>query len=509
MASTNEKTPISDAAPASMSSVTTTTHLDNAYNFIQNTNAASLEPGDVDIRAIRRKVDFHLIPIMLLVYAMQFLDKVNINYAAVMGFNQDLHLKGNNFSDAVTAFSVALVIAEIPNGYFLQKFPVGKWLGCNVVLWGIVTCSFAGIKNYATLLTARIFLGIFEASTAPSLMLLSSQWYTRAEAGSRFQFWFMGMPISQVLGGLISFAFQHVEDAKLEGWRIMFLTLGAVTILIGLGALYMLPDSPMKVKWLSEKEKVALLMHISENRTGVENRHLEVKQLVELLLDPQIWMLFLINCLIAISSGVITAYSSTIIRQFGYTSKEAALLNMPSGLVSFIFALLAGVGVRHASHRWAWLLACCLPAILGGGLMSYAPKDNKGALLTGVYLVNAITPTIIIIYQWAMCNVAGHTKRAIAAVVVAGGFGAGSIIGPQTFRAQDAPEYHTAKVILMATQASAAGMTVVLFGYYVWANKVKERRSRKLEAEGVAVNSTEDTWGNLTDKQNPEFRYVY
>lgn len=141
--------------------------------------------------------------------------------------------------------------------------------------------------------------------------------------------------------------------------------------------------------------------------------------------------------------------------------------------------------------------------------MSFASKDNKPALLTGVYLVNAITPTIIIIYQWTMCNVAGHTKRAVAAVVVAGGFGAGSIIGPQTFRKEDAPNYHTAKVILMATQASAAGVTVGLFAYYVWANRVKERRSRKLEAEGVAVDATEDTWGNLTDKENPEFRYVY
>ncbi|KAH6723929.1 putative MFS transporter [Leptodontidium sp. MPI-SDFR-AT-0119] len=508
MPSVSEKTPVSEATlPSPTTSVEINTHLDKAYNYIQNT--ASLNTGDVDIRAVRRRVDFRLIPIMLLVYAMQVLDKVNINYAAVMGFNQDLHLKGNNFSDATTAFSVAVLIAEIPNGYFLQKLPAGKWLGSNVVLWGIVTCCFAGTTNYSTLLTARIFLGIFEACTSPCLMLICSQWYTRSEAASRFQFWFMGLPVAQILGGLISFAFQHVEDAELEGWRIMFLVLGAVTILIGAGAVYVLPDSPMKVKWLSEREKVALLLHISENRTGVENRRFERAQLKELVLDPQIWLLTLINCLIAISSGVINAYSSTIIKQFGYTSKEAALLNMPSGLISFVFALLVAFGVRHTSHRWAWLLSCCIPAILGGALMSFASKDNKPALLTGVYLVNAITPTIIIIYQWTMCNVAGHTKRAVAAVVVAGGFGAGSIIGPQTFRKEDAPNYHTAKVILMATQASAAGVTVGLFAYYVWANRVKERRSRKLEAEGVAVDATEDTWGNLTDKENPEFRYVY
>ncbi|KAH7342983.1 putative MFS transporter [Rhexocercosporidium sp. MPI-PUGE-AT-0058] len=504
MPSMSEKSPISEAAlPASTPSVKITTHLDKAYNYIQNT--ASLDIGDVDIRAVRRKVDFRLIPVMLMVYTMQVLDKVNVNYAAVMGFNQDLHLKGNNFSDATTAFSVAVLIAEIPNGYFLQKIPAGKWLGINVVLWGITTCCFAGVTNYSTLLTARIFLGIFESCSSPCLMLLCSQWYTRSEAASRFQFWFMGLPVAQIFGGLISFAFQHVENAALEGWRVMFLTLGAVTILIGAGALYVLPDSPMEVQWLQEKEKKALLLHISENRTGVENRRFEISQLRELVFDPQIWLLTLINCLIAISSGVINAYSSTIIKQFGYTSKEAALLNMPSGLISFTFALLVGFGIRHTSNRWAWLLSCCFPAILGGALMSFAPKHNKPALLTGVYLVNAITPTIIILYQWTMCNVAGHTKRAVASVVVAGGFGAGSIIGPQTFRKEDAPEYHTAKVILMATQASAAGVTVVLFGYYVWANRGKERRERKLVAEGVVVDGTEDTWGNLTDRKNPEF----
>lgn len=110
----------------------------------------------------------------------------------------------------------------------------------------------------------------------------------------------MGLPVAQILGGLISFAFQHVEDAELEGWRIMFLVLGAVTILIGAGAVYVLPDSPMKVKWLSEREKVALLLHISENRTGVENRRFERAQLKELVLDPQIWLLTLINCLVRI-----------------------------------------------------------------------------------------------------------------------------------------------------------------------------------------------------------------
>lgn len=80
MPSMSEKAPLPEVAPPlSTLSVETINHLDKAYNYIQNTNTASLDTGNVDIKAIRRKVDFHLIPIMLLVYSMQVLDKVNIN----------------------------------------------------------------------------------------------------------------------------------------------------------------------------------------------------------------------------------------------------------------------------------------------------------------------------------------------------------------------------------------------------------------------------------------------
>jgi hypothetical protein len=37
-------------------------------------------------------------------------------YAAVMGINKDLHLVGNNFSNVASAFFIAYLIAEVPNG---------------------------------------------------------------------------------------------------------------------------------------------------------------------------------------------------------------------------------------------------------------------------------------------------------------------------------------------------------------------------------------------------------
>ena len=202
---------------------------------------------------------------------------------------------------------------------------------------------------------------------------------------------------------------------------------------------------------------------------------------------------------------MITTYSATLIAGFGFKGHISALLNMPSGIVSIFFTLLVGFGIRKVSHRWAWNFMCTIPGIIGGGLMSFLPKHDKAGVLVGIYLVNAIVATLPIIYQWTMANTAGHTKRAFASALVAGSFSIGNIIGPQTFQARDAPEYRPAKIAVLATQAGAAVLSVVLFLYYKWENR---RRDQK---QGMVTESAidETKWAGLTDKENPYFRYAY
>ena len=120
-----------------------------------------------------------------------------------MGISKDLNLGPNDISNLATLMMAGLLIFEIPNGtlppshihtpapsltkqppvYALQMFPPAKWLGANVILWGIATATGAAAHNYQTFLVSRIFLGIFEATIGPSLLLISSQWYTKSEQG--------------------------------------------------------------------------------------------------------------------------------------------------------------------------------------------------------------------------------------------------------------------------------------------------------------------------------------
>ncbi|KAG5659578.1 hypothetical protein KAF25_002137 [Fusarium avenaceum] len=480
--------------------------VDAAWKFLdQNRDAAGASEA-VDIDKMRRKIDWHIVPLMFCCYTMQFLDKVILNYSAVMGLNQDLKLQGNDFSNIATFLFVGLLCFEIPNIYFLQMIPAGKWLGANVIAWGIATASGAAAHNYRTLLVSRVFLGIFEATIGPSLMLISSQWYTKSEQAPRFSFWYLGLGLGQIIGGLVSYGFQHIgPDASLAGWRIMFITLGLVTVTIGLATLVFLPDTPMKAKWLTNSEKVALLKHVSVNQTGIQSRKFRPKEILEALCDPQLYLMLLSVVLLSVSSGVVTTYSATLIRNLGYNPKKAALMNMPSGVVSIFFTLAVGFGIRHQSHRWAWIIACIIPAIMGGALMSFLPSTNRAGCLAGIYLVNAVVAPLTIFYNWTAANFGGATKRAFAAAIVSGSFSLGNIIGPQTFQAKDAPDFRPAKLAVMGTQAGCALTTFSLFMHYVWANKRRDDRTKQVEDAYMSP----EVWSTMTDRENRSFRYTY
>jgi MFS family permease len=108
----------------------------------------------------------------------------------------------------------------------------------------------------------------------------------------------MGLGVAQILGGLISFGFQHVHHASMEGWRIMFLVLGLITSVVGGLTFFFIPDTPIKATWLSESEKVALLEHVSENQTGVWSTTLNLSQILEAVCDVQLWLLTVTTILV-------------------------------------------------------------------------------------------------------------------------------------------------------------------------------------------------------------------
>lgn len=79
----------------------------------------------------------------------------------------------------------------------------------------------------------------------------------------------------------------------------------------------------------------------------------------------------------------------------------------------------------------------------------------------------------------------------------------GNIIGPLTFRDEDAPDYIPAKLTIVVVCAAAVVLTVLLQVYYVWENK----RRDQLASEGYVHHKIDIEFSDSTDRQNLEFRY--
>ncbi len=72
-----------------------------------------------------RTIDWKILPLLFAAYFLQFMDKVILNYANVMGLQRDLGMKGDDCSWAGTAFFLGYGLAEFPQG-LLTRFLVSS-----------------------------------------------------------------------------------------------------------------------------------------------------------------------------------------------------------------------------------------------------------------------------------------------------------------------------------------------------------------------------------------------
>ena len=132
--------------------------------------------------------------------------------------------------------------------------------------------------------------------------------------------------------------------------------------------------------------------------------------------------------------------------------------------------------------------------------MAFLPGESKAGKLIGNYLTNCIGASLPLLYSWVSANIAGHTKKVTMNAILLMSFCLGNIIGPLTFRQDDAPDFVPAKITIVVTCAFAAAMALVLRAYYMWENKKRDK-----EDDGRHMENEE--FLDLTDRENRRFRY--
>jgi ACS family allantoate permease-like MFS transporter len=176
-----------------------------------------LDPGE-SLR-IRRKIDRHILPLMCILYCIQFMDKATIGSASILGILKATHLTANQYNWLGTIFYLGYLAFEFPQNLALQRFPVGKWMSLNIFIWGIALCCHAACKNFAGLFAVRFVLGICEGSITTGFMIVSSMFYTRREHTARVGYWFLMNGTAQIISGFISFGTLHIHTTGFQPWQ--------------------------------------------------------------------------------------------------------------------------------------------------------------------------------------------------------------------------------------------------------------------------------------------------
>lgn len=110
--------------------------VDEGYELFDEATAQPVA-DDID-DAVRRKLDWHLLPLMCVLYGLTYVDKVAMSWAVLFNFREDLHLVGTQYSWASSMFYFGYLVAQYPGGYILQRYKTAHVLSISTIAWGVL-----------------------------------------------------------------------------------------------------------------------------------------------------------------------------------------------------------------------------------------------------------------------------------------------------------------------------------------------------------------------------------
>ncbi|APV42074.1 MFS transporter [Pseudomonas frederiksbergensis] len=381
-----------------------------------------------ELAAIYRKIDWRLLPFLLLCYVVAYLDRVNVGFAKLQ-MQSDLNLSDAAYGLGAGIFFIGYALFETPSNLLLPKVGARKTLSRVMILWGITSACMLFVESERSFYLLRLLLGIFEAGFAPGMIFYLTYWYGRERLGRVMAIVMLAGPLGGMFGAPLSawlmttFAGVH----GLAGWQWMFFLEALPAVVLGVIALKVLSDKPAVAPWLSAREKQVLQAHIGEG----QGKHHSFAQVLK---DPRVYLMAAgYFCLIC---GIYTMsfWLPSILKDAGVQGV------MQIGLYSAVpyIGAMAGMLIfsrtsdRFYERRWHTAVPALIGAIGLAGSVVY--KDHLGLALAFLTLATSMMWVAYTVF-WAIPS--QHLKGDAAAGGIAvintigltGGFISPALIG--------------------------------------------------------------------------------
>ncbi|KAH7375528.1 MFS transporter [Plectosphaerella cucumerina] len=457
----------------------------------------------VEARRVVRKVDWRLIPLLTFLYTLTFLDRVNIGNARLWNLEKDLRMSGYDYNLAVLVFYIPYILLEIPSNMLLNRIRPRYYISALITGWGL-TVTFAGFcHNFAGLIVARIFIGIFEAGMFPGCLFLISSWYRRHELLSRMAWFMVANDIAGSISGLLGAGLGSLDGTGgYSGWSWIFWIEGLMTVIAAVLAFFFIPDFPHESTFLTPSEKTWLLRRLdADSKAGGRNERMTPRGVLRALRDWKVLAAGSLYLAVCVTAYSISVFTPTILRAFGWGSLKSNLLSTPIRIASAIVSVAVGILSDKTRMRGVYCLAGFAMSIAGllvtmllkGGNMRYMGLYFAAM---GIYICQPL------VVAWCVNQVVGNIKRGTLTAFAISCGQLGGIISAVVFPEKDSPQYVPGISTCIAFQVVGIITAVGMMAACRWENRQRDlgKRDDRRDLPEEQVR--------MLGERHPDFRYT-
>ncbi|XXJ18460.1 MFS transporter [Desulfovibrio caledoniensis] len=259
-----------------------------------------------NLEQVVNKTRLRLIPFMLMLYILAFLDRANIGFAKA-SYQLDTGLGDGAFALGAGIFFVAYAFLGVPANLLMRKFGARAWIGGTTLVWGVLSASMGYADSEWKFLLVRSLLGAAEAGFFPGMIYLTSQWFPQRSRAGIMGLFYMGAPLALTLGSPLSGALLEMHGfLGHPGWYWMFVIEGALALIAGFATFLYLDNSPAEARFLvlEERELLAETLKAEESTKATSKISDAVKRW-------PVWHLAIIYMIIQISVYGLVFYLPT------------------------------------------------------------------------------------------------------------------------------------------------------------------------------------------------------
>ena len=272
-----------------------------------------------DLSSAIRRATRRLAPILMMMYVVSFLDRANVSFAK-QALQSSEGIDERAYALAAGLFFVSYSSFGFPSNLILHRIGAKVWISFLMVVWGLLSMATMFVTGPTSFYVLRLLLGAFEAGFFPGIILYLTYWFPNRVRGQIMGLFYLGVPLSLMVGGPLSGLLLDLPWGGLQGWQWMFLVEGFLAVALGFVAWWYLDNKPATAAWLPPHEKAALTEYVTHEEAG--RREVGPTNLLSMFRDLHVLRFVLIYALIQMSTyGAI----------FYLPAEVSALLHKPAG----------------------------------------------------------------------------------------------------------------------------------------------------------------------------------